>query len=214
MMRAWALAGLMLAATGCRETSAAAPPAPSLPEGAASAPAFTRESPPEPAEMAAAEPSNPGGDALAEAELQEGAPEEASEAAEKGEEAEKPEETEEPEETGPLPDVDIRNIGMHIGGEENTAEQKRPIRAEVTKHYDAMRRCYAKAVDPAKSATFGVDMRIPGDGGPPVITKPRSGLKGEGVKECLVAAFEAIQFPRQPNGQPRMVSYSIEFRRK
>lgn len=208
MMRAWALAGLMLAATGCRETSAAAPPEPPLPEGAASAPAFTRESAPEPIEAAATEEPQPEGEQLAEAEIpEEGGPEAPTD------EAEKPEETEEPEETA-LPEVDIRNIGMHIGGEENTAEQKRPIRAEVTKHYDAMRRCYAKAVDPAKTATFGVDMRIPGDGGRPTISKPRSGLKGEGVKECLVAAFEAIEFPRQPNGQPRMVSYSIEFRRK
>jgi hypothetical protein len=76
-----------------------------------------------------------------------------------------------------------------------------------------MRRCYAKATDPAKEVTFGVDIRIDGDGGKPKITNPRSGLKGEGVVDCMVAAFEAVDFPRQPGGRPRMVSYSIQFGR-
>jgi hypothetical protein len=203
MMRAWTLAMLLLCAAGCRETNAASAPAGStIPEGSAVAPAFTREG-------GEAEPAAPSNDA-------EAPPEPAAEAAEvakEGESAPSQDPTEAPS-TEPLPNVEILNVGMHIGGEDNTAEQKRPIRAEVAKHYDDMRRCYAKAVDPGRKATFGVDMRIVGAGGPAKITNPRSGLKGEGVKECLVQVFEAIEFPRQPRGTDRMVSFSIEFRRK
>ena len=46
------------------------------------------------------------------------------------------------------------------------------------------------------------------------MTHPRSGLKGAGIKECMVAVFEGVEFPKQPHGLPRMVSYSVEFRRK
>lgn len=214
MMRATTLALWILAAVGCRETSAAsATPGSTLPEGSAAAPAFVREGAPPP--VAPEDPEVAGAAAAAEgaggqAPGEPGAGELG--AGESG--AEDDAVAEASADEGPLPEVEIANVGMHIGGEDNTNEQKRPIRAEVAKHYDAMRRCYAKAVDPAKKVTFGVDMRIVGAGGPPKITNPRSGLKGEGVKECLVQVFESIEFPRQPRGVDRMVSYSIEFRRK
>ena len=210
MMRAWTLATLLLCAAGCRETNAASAPGSTLPEGSASAPAFTREASteaPEPVAEAPEAAADP-----AESDGAEGA-DDADEAKDAEPVAEKGAEPDDGKDAA-LPEVEIHNVGMHIGGEDNTAEQKRPIRAEVAKHYDDMRRCYAKAVEPARKATFGVDMRIVGAGGPAKISNPRSGLKGEGVKECLVQVFEGIEFPRQPRGVDRMVSFSIEFRRK
>src|SRR5688572_15723939 len=59
----------------------------------------------------------------------------------------------------PVPDVEVKNVGMHIGGEANTAEQKKPIREAVAAHYDAMRRCWAsEGEDAARTITFGIDM--------------------------------------------------------
>jgi hypothetical protein len=192
---------LTFAASGCRDGGDSKTPLSAVvPNGSATTPTFARTpqtaTPQTPPDEAPAEPAD---DELS-------GEDDAQEAAE-------PEAPAEPEKEAPLPDVVVKNVGMHIGGEKNTAAQKRPIRAEVSKHYDDMKRCYAKASDPPKTATFGVDMRIEGEGGNPKITNPRSGLKGEGVKECLVSVFESITFPRQPRGVARMVSYSIEFRR-
>ncbi len=114
----------------------------------------------------------------------------------------------------PLPNVEIANIGMHIGGEANTAEQKRPIRNAVNKHYDDMRRCYAKSEKPSRETTFGVDMLIPRKGGLAKITNPRSGFKERAVKECLVEVFKQVEFPVAKKRIPLMVSFSVRFRRK
>lgn len=114
---------------------------------------------------------------------------------------------------GPLPKVEIHNIGMHIGGEDNTAEQKRPIRNDVSKHYDDMRRCYAKAESPARETTFGVDILIPRNGGVAKITNPRSGFKSRVVKNCLTEVFKKVAFRPAKKRRPLMVSFSVRFRR-
>lgn len=190
---------------GCRESGPSPEPATAVvPEGSATAPAFERAGDTMPAKAEPAEAEKADEPAVAK---EDGESETHQEDDEAATEETAPEETAET----PLPAVDVRNVGMHIGGEKNTKDQKRPIRATISKHYDAMKRCWGKAVDPPKKATFGVDIRIEGEGGPAKITNPRNGLKGEGVTECLVGVFEAIEFPPQPHNADRMVSYSIEF---
>jgi hypothetical protein len=112
----------------------------------------------------------------------------------------------------PLPEVDIANIGMHIGGEKNTLEQKRPIREAVQKHYEALRKCYADEQKPDAEITFGVDILIDRKGGPAKISNPRSGFGRKSVTNCMVEAFEKIEFPS--SGKPMMVSFSLRFRKK
>ncbi len=197
-MRTVALSALVCCALlGCRDGGDSKTPLSRVvPNGSATAPAFARTAAPQapaPVETATPEPEVAKADEAAKDE---------------------PAADEAPKEA-PLPEVDVKNVGMHIGGEANTAEQKRPIRAAVAKHYDEMRRCYAKVSEPPKKgATFGVDMRIKGEGGNPKVTNPRSGLRGDGVKECLVSVFESVDFPKQPKGVARMVSFSIEFKKK
>ena len=195
-----ACAGLFLfALAGCREGGTAPPPdSATIPPGSASAPAFVRD---EPAEAPAPEAATP--DKAAAAKPVDATPEATAETP--------PAETPKAEEK--LPDVEIKNVGMHIGGESNSAASKRPIRNAIATKYDDMRRCYAKADQPAET-TFGVDMRIDGKGGPPKITNPRNGLRGEGVKACMVAVFESVTFGEQPNKADRMVSYSVRFKKK
>ncbi len=200
---------LSLLALGCRDGGDTKTPlSAAVPQGSATVPAFARTG--APAEPARTEP--PAAEASADA-----APSEADgdgDDSESGDAAADASAAAAADDSAPLPDVEVKNVGMHIGGEDNSAESKRPIRAEVAKQYDAMKRCYAKAEAPGKGVTFGVDMRILGEGGHPKIENPRTGLKGAGVKECLVKAFESVEFPRQPKGAPRMVSFSIEFRPK
>jgi len=115
---------------------------------------------------------------------------------------------------GPLPDVEVTNIGMHIGGEENTPAQKKPIREAVHKHYDDFRRCYGKLASPPKEATFGVDMRIPRNGGLAKISNPRNTFDDDSITPCLIGVFEAIEFPKPKKGIAQMVSFSLRFRPK
>lgn len=114
----------------------------------------------------------------------------------------------------PLPDVDVRNVGMHVGGGPNDNATKRPIRDAVKPHFDAFRACYAKALSPKKVETFGVDIRIPGNGGLAKLSKPRTAMKGEGVSDCMLKAFENVPFEKPPKGRPMTVSFSLEFKKK
>jgi pyruvate/2-oxoglutarate dehydrogenase complex dihydrolipoamide acyltransferase (E2) component len=111
----------------------------------------------------------------------------------------------------PLPNVKVVNIGMHIGGGPNDAVTKEPIHRSVIPHYDEFRRCYALVEDPKKGGTFGVDLLIDKAGGKPrSVTKPRSPMKPHEFSECMVHAFEQIDF-QKPKGGNTKVSYSLRF---
>lgn len=110
-----------------------------------------------------------------------------------------------------LPEVDIENVGMHIGGGPNDADTKRPIREAIRRHYDAFRACFALVEDTSKYGTFGVDIRIDRDGGTAKVTKPRDGFRTAAFEKCMVAAFEKIEFPPPTTGKSMVVSYSLRF---
>jgi pyruvate/2-oxoglutarate dehydrogenase complex dihydrolipoamide acyltransferase (E2) component len=111
----------------------------------------------------------------------------------------------------PLPNVKVANIGMHIGGGPNDAVTKEPIHKSVIPHYDEFRRCYGLLEDQKKGGTFGIDLLIDKAGGKPKsVTKPRSPMKGHEFSECMVHAFEQIDF-QKPKGGTTKVSYSLRF---
>jgi len=111
----------------------------------------------------------------------------------------------------PLPDVQVKNIGMHIGGGPNDAPTKAPIHRSVEPHFDELKRCFAKVDDPKKGGDFGIDLLIDGKGGKARVSHPRTALRGEGFEACVVGVFEAIEFLRPKGGIKTMVSYSIRF---
>lgn len=110
----------------------------------------------------------------------------------------------------PVPEVKVANIGMHIGGGPNDAPTKAPIRQSVEPHFDDLKRCWAKVDDPKKGGDFGLDLLIDRAGGKAKVSHPRTSLKGQGFKECMVEAFEAIDF-KKPRGGTTTVSYSVRF---
>jgi pyruvate/2-oxoglutarate dehydrogenase complex dihydrolipoamide acyltransferase (E2) component len=192
-MRAFVLLVLL---AGCAETGAAKPQASAAsPEATVSAPQFSRTATPAataaPTATASAAPTAEPTVAVPDV---------------------KPPEP--PKPPPPLPDVEVKNVGMHIGGGPNDNVTKRPIREAVKLHFDDLRECYAKALSPKDKETFGVDIRIPGDGGKAKITKPRTAMKGEGIVECMVGVFETVEFSRPPKGNPMTVSFSVEFTKK
>lgn len=99
---------------------------------------------------------------------------------------------------------------MHVGGGKNDAAEKAPIKTAVAPHMDAFKACFARVDDPAKGGDFGVDLKIPRDGGNPEVSHPRTSLKGEGFKECVLTTFQGVTFDK-PKGGAMTVSYSLRF---
>lgn len=110
----------------------------------------------------------------------------------------------------PAPSVEVKNIGMHIGGGPNDNETKAPIKRSVEPHFPALAACFAEVVDPAKSGDVSIDLYIDKAGGKAEIRKFRSALEGAGFEPCVRKAFEAIDFERPKTGTT-VVSYSLRF---
>lgn len=122
--------------------------------------------------------------------------------------AAEPAASKEPE--APIPVVDVKNIGMHIGGGPNDRETKQPIKESVEPHFDAFRKCWRLVDDPAKGGDFGVDLLIPREGGKAEVSHPRTAIAGEGFETCVVEVFSTIEYKRPKTGKT-MVSYSLRF---
>ena len=184
----------LLALTAC--STPAAPPSGSAPSASTTAPAAITAAPP-PASASAsataaatAEPA-PTASAAASASADPSASASAAPAA-------------------PIPAVKVANIGMHIGGGPHDAVTKAPIKTSVEPHFDELKKCWALVDDPKKGGDFGLDLLIDRAGGKAKVSHPRTSIKGKGFKECLVAAFEAIDF-KKPRGGTTTVSYSVRF---
>jgi hypothetical protein len=182
-----ALTCLLTPALGCsspqplRESSAS-------PTAETTAPPAVSAEPVAPAEPAAAEPAASATPASAEAPV--------------------PSTTAEAE--PPPPDVEVKNIGMHVGGGKNDAAEKAPIKRSVEPHFGAFAKCFAKVESPEKGGDFGVDIRIEREGGLAKVDHPRTSLKGDDFKACVLGVFTAIDFEK-PKGGTTMVSYSLRF---
>lgn len=109
-----------------------------------------------------------------------------------------------------LPEVKVESFGLHIGGGPNDDASKRPILDAIGKHFDEFRACYVKVQEPAKGGTFGVDLRIGRDGGKAKVEQPRTGMKANEFRECVLGVFKNVTFERPPKG-PTVVSYSLKF---
>ena len=109
-----------------------------------------------------------------------------------------------------VPNVDVKNIGMHIGGGPNDAATKEPIAKSVEPHFDELRRCFATTADPKRGGDFGVDLLIEPEGGKAKVSHPRTAIKGEGFEACVLKVFETVEFLKPRTGKT-MVSYSLRF---
>jgi hypothetical protein len=106
--------------------------------------------------------------------------------------------------------VEVKNIGMHIGGGPNDAVTKAPINRSVNPHMDAFRACFAKASDPTKGGDVSVDLKIERAGGKAEVQRYKSAISGEGFEACVRATFDAIDFEKPKTGTT-VVSYSLRF---
>jgi hypothetical protein len=114
------------------------------------------------------------------------------------------------EQPGSLPEVVVENVGLHIGGGPNDEATKAPFKAAIAEHFAEFRQCYVKVEEPGKGGTFGVDLRIGRDGGQPKVEQPRTSMRGEQFKSCVLRVFSAVEFKKPPRGAT-VISYSLRF---
>lgn len=108
------------------------------------------------------------------------------------------------------PAVELRNIGMHIGGGPNDDATKAPFQKAIAAQFDALASCWAAL--PTKSAfDFGVDLLVPAKGGQAKVDRPRSAVKDAAFVKCATQAFAAATFAPSAKGLPTKVSTSVHF---
>jgi len=116
-----------------------------------------------------------------------------------------------PAEPGPsLPEVRLRLLGMHIGGGPNDEASKRPFLEAVSSSFPAMLSCYRLVDAPERGGSFGVDLRIPREGGAPSVEQLRTRLGPEAFVGCMREALLGLRFAPPPRG-PTVVSVSVAF---
>jgi len=110
----------------------------------------------------------------------------------------------------PLPPVDVRAIGMHIGGGPNDDANKAPLLASIAPHHAALARCWGSLAGRPR-VELGVDAHVPGKGGRAKIDHPRSTVKDAALIECAVGVFNSIEFLPPKSGLDTTVSASLRF---
>lgn len=104
----------------------------------------------------------------------------------------------------------MENVGLHIGGGPNDDASKAPFQRAIEQRFDDLRSCYVKVEDPVKGGTFGVDFHIGRGGGKAQVKQPRTGMKGAEFRQCVITAFESVEFEKPAKG-PTVISYSIKY---
>jgi hypothetical protein len=109
-----------------------------------------------------------------------------------------------------LPEVTLRNVGLHVGGGSNDEAEKEPFKRALEARFDDFLRCYRGVEQPEKGGTFGVDLFIGRAGGKPDVRQPRTAIRGDGFRQCMIDAFSNVEFDR-PRAGPTVISYSLKF---
>jgi hypothetical protein len=98
---------------------------------------------------------------------------------------------------------------MHVGGGANDPASKAPFLRTLEARFPAFLECFRLAAEPGSGGTFGVDLRIVAEGGPPGVEQPRTSITGEAFQACMLAAFESTVF--EPTKRALVISYSVRF---
>jgi|SRR5690606_6650512 len=115
-----------------------------------------------------------------------------------------------PDPTRALPELTFEHLGMHIGGEPNDAESKRPWLDSIDAGKSALLSCYRFVDDPRKGGSYGVDLYVTTSGGAPEVRASRQKLGGEEFDRCMRDAFSQVKFHKPQ--RPTVLSYSLLFR--
>ncbi len=118
----------------------------------------------------------------------------------------------EPSGHGSLPELTFRHLGMHIGGESNSSEAKRPWLADIEAGSQALLGCYVHVNSPLKGGSYGVDIYVGRKGGAPEVRGSRQKIGEAEFDGCMRTAFSSLNFHRPE--RPTVFSYSLKFMMK
>lgn len=106
--------------------------------------------------------------------------------------------------------VEVKQLGLHIGGGPNTEEAHARYSRPIQRRFGELERCYAQAQPTQKNASFGVDLLVPSRGGLAKIKDYRTVLGGKDFHLCVLGVFGSIEFPAPEKAT--VVSYSVLFK--
>jgi hypothetical protein len=111
----------------------------------------------------------------------------------------------------PLPELRVKSFGLHVGGAAKDAELRREVQRTLERGFSRYLDCYRLIEEPGSEGTFGADLRVAADGGKPTIEQPRTKLRGDAFRACMIKAFESTRFGPPSSGRAIVVSYSVKF---
>jgi hypothetical protein len=103
----------------------------------------------------------------------------------------------------------VKTFGLHVGGGRNDAAEKAPLLRPLERSFPRMLECYRQVDEPGKEGTFGADLHIALEGGRPRVDQPRTAIRGDQFKSCMVRVLESVKFEAQK--RPTVISYSVKF---
>ena len=104
------------------------------------------------------------------------------------------------------PRVDVKNIGLHVGGGSNDAKSKAPFQKAIAQNFDAIAECYGQLT---KGGTIGLDLHIPAEGGHPEVRDIRTALGGPEFRACVTDVFQLEIAFEPPARGATVISYSL-----
>ncbi len=117
---------------------------------------------------------------------------------------------EEPTPHRALPELRVEALGMHVGGGSNSPEEKAPFHRALERQFPRFLACYRGVEQPWAGGSFGIDLKVPRSGGRATVEQPRTKMRGEAFRDCMLAALGAAEFER-PKAGPTVLSYSVRF---
>gem|GEM_PF-1180477 len=109
-----------------------------------------------------------------------------------------------------LPKLELKNVGLHVGGGPNDAATHRAFTAPISLVFGEFQRCYRLVERPRPLAIYGVDLVVEPGSGRAKVRAIRTKLSGKAFLKCMQNVLEAVRF-RNPLKQPTSVSYSVRF---
>ncbi|HEX6275344.1 MAG TPA: hypothetical protein VFZ53_20025 [Polyangiaceae bacterium] len=111
----------------------------------------------------------------------------------------------------PLPELRVKSFGLPVGGAAKDTELRGRVQRTLERGFPRYLDCYRLIEEPGSEGTFGADLRVASEGGRAKVDQPRTKLKGEAFRACMIKAFESARFEPPPSGRAVVVSYSVKF---
>jgi hypothetical protein len=106
--------------------------------------------------------------------------------------------------------VNLKSVGLHVGGGPNDDATRKPLLALLELSFPDLQRCAEQLSPlPTQLTSFGIDLYIGAKGGHAEARQIRTRLGPEAFRVCVKTALTTLKFPAPP--KPRVISYSVGF---